>query len=130
MSGMYVVFAVLLVLPSVLLVAAWRKGLRVSPGSSRPSWRTYSLYAALTVATFSTLAIVGFFVSWFNNGGSPHGLTPAPGPWKLLGKLFAWTLVGSVLLASFGKGKPRLLVLGWAIAIVVATAMVFMLEMD
>jgi hypothetical protein len=109
--------------------AAGGAGARLGEESS-PSWRTYSLYAALTAASFSTLAIVGFFVSWFHNGGSPHGLTPSPGVWKSLGRIFSWTLGTSVLLAICGKGKTRLLVLGWSAAAIVATALVFMLEMD
>jgi hypothetical protein len=57
-------------------------------------------------------------------------LDPQPGLWKSLGPIVGWTLVTSVLLAILGKGKPRFLVLGWAAAVVVANAMVFMLEMD
>jgi|ERR1700687_4642517 len=130
MNGMYVVVAVLFILPSALLGAAWKNGLRIGEDSSRPNWRRYSLYAALTVASCSTLASLGFFVSWFHNGGSPHGLSPSPGLWKSLGPIFTWTLVTSVLLAILGKGKPRFLVLGWAAAVVVAMALIFMLEMD
>jgi hypothetical protein len=88
------------------------------------------MYAALTVASFSTLAIVGFFLSWFHNGGSPHGLIPPSGIWKALGPIFSWTLAASVVLAICGKGRTRLLVLGWSGAAVLATALVFMLEMD
>jgi hypothetical protein len=130
MNGMYVVVGVFFILPSALLGAAWRSGLRIGGESSRPNWRTYFLYAALTVASCSTLAWVGFFVSWFHNGGSPHGLDPSPGLWRSLRPIFSWTLVTSVLLAIFGKRKPRLLVLGWAAAVAVAMVMVFMLEMD
>jgi hypothetical protein len=130
MNGMYVVVGLLFIVPSALLGAAWRSVLRVGEESSRPDWRTYSLYAALTAASCSTLASAGFFLSWFHNGGSPHGLTPSPGLWKSLGPIFRWTFVTSVLLAISGKGKPRFLVLGWAAAVVVAMAMVFMLEMD
>jgi hypothetical protein len=129
MNGMYVV-GVLFILPSALLGAGWTTGLRIGKESSRPNWRTYALYAALMVATCSTLAGVGFFVSWFHNGGSPHGMTPPQGLWKPLGRVFMSTLVASVALAICGKGKPRFLVLGWAAAVVVATAMIFMLEMD
>jgi hypothetical protein len=106
-----------------------KSGLTVGDESS-PSWRTYSLYAALTAASFSTLAIVGFFVSWLHNGGSPHGMNPSPRVWKSLGPVFSWTLATSVLLAICGKWKTRLLVLGWSAAAVVATALVFILEMD
>jgi hypothetical protein len=130
MNGMYVVVGVLFTLPGALLGAAWRSGLRIGEESSLPNWRKYFLYAALTVASCSTLASMGFFVSWFHNGGSPHGLDPSPGLWKSLGPIFGWTFVTSVLLAILGKGKPRLLVLGWAVALVVAMAMIVMLEMD
>jgi hypothetical protein len=129
-NGMYIVVAVLFILPSTLLGAAWTTVLRIGGESSRPKWRTYSLYAALTVGTCSTLAAVSFFVSWFHNGGSPHGMTPPLGLWRPFGRVFMCTLVSTLPLAAFGKGKPRFLVVGWAAAIVVATAMVFMLETD
>jgi hypothetical protein len=129
MNVMYVIVGVLFILPGALLGAAWKRGL-MDGKESQPNWRTYALYAALTAASFSTLAIVGFFLSWFHNGGSPHGLTPSLGVWKSLGPIFPWTLATSVVLATCGKGKARLLVLGWSAAAVVATALVFILEMD
>jgi hypothetical protein len=127
---MYFVVGVLFTLPIALLGSALKSRLSIGEESSPPNWQTYSLYAALTVAGCSTLASLGFFISWFHHGGSPHGLSPSPGLWKSLGPISTWTLVTSVLLASLGKGKSRLLVLGWAASVVVAMAMIFMLEMD
>jgi len=52
------------------------------------------------------------------------------GLWKTLGPIFRGTLLASVALAILGKGKPRIYVLGWTAAILVAIALIFVLEMD
>ena len=46
------------------------------------------------------------------------------------GPIFRATLLTSVVLAIFGKGKPRIYVLGWTAAILVAIDMIFILAMD
>ncbi len=130
MNVMYLISGVLFFLPCALLWAAWRRGLKGGQQSPQPNWRVYCVNAALIIASCAMLAIMGFVVSWFHNGGSPHGLAPAPGLWKSLGPIFTWTLIASVILAILGKGKARFLVLGWAAAVVFALAMVFILEMD
>jgi hypothetical protein len=130
MNGMFIVAGVFFLLPCSLLVAAWKCVLEQGQQWSQRDWRAYSLKTALIVASCATLANICFFISWFSNGGSPHGMLPTPGLWKSLGPISTWTLVTSVLLATLGKGKIRFLMLGWAGATVFAEAMIFMLEMD
>jgi hypothetical protein len=71
------------------------------PSESR--WRAYSIVASLIAASSTTLVEIGLVVSWFHNGGSPHGMAPSPGLWKTLGPIFRCTMIASVALAVFGK---------------------------
>jgi hypothetical protein len=130
MNGMYVVTGVVFTFPIALLVAAWRSGIKLGQGSVQPPWRKYFFNAALTVAGCATLSGIAFFISWFHNGGSPHGMDPSPGLWEQLGPIFKWTVIVSVVMGTLGKGKARFLVFGWAAAVVCSMALVFMLEMD
>ena len=127
---MYTVTVVLFLLPFSLLWIAWRRSDRNERETNPPNWRVYFNKAALSVATFSTLLEMAFFFSWFHNGGSPHGMTPPPGLWKALGPVAIWSLVASVILGAFGKGKWRLMFLAWVVAYGFVMYAIFMLEMD
>ena len=129
-AALYMASSVLFLLPCSLLGVAWRRAVKSEQELTQPSWRMYCIKAALLVASFATFASMTFIFSWLRSGGSPHGLGPSPGLWKHLGPVFTWALVVSVVLATLGKGKERILVLGWALAAVFVMAMVFMLDMD
>jgi hypothetical protein len=90
----------------------------------------YFSNAALILAICSMLLELIFFYSWFHNGGSPHGLMPLPGIWKFVGRISFWTLVGSVGLSMFGKGRWRLFMPAWAAACLFVDCLIFILEMD
>ena len=85
---------------------------------------------ALILAVCSTVLELIFFYSWFHNGGSPHGWMPSPGIWRFVGRISFWTLVGSVVLSFFGKGRRRFLIPAWAVAYMLVVCLIFMLEMD
>jgi hypothetical protein len=121
---------VLFLLPCSLLWAAWRRSIRTASESPAPSWQTYCGNAALILAAFSTLVELVFFYSWFHNSGSPHGLMPSPGIWKIVGRISFWFLVASVVVSAFGKGRWRLLILAWAASLVLVEYATLMLEMD
>ncbi len=127
---MYIVSAVLFFPASVLLWLAWSNKIKSGQVAAESRWRKYSMTASLIAASCATLAGIGFVFSWFHNGGSPHGLDPSPGLWKTLGPIFRATLLASVGLTIFGKGKPRIYVLGWTAAILVGITLIFMLEME
>ena len=127
---MYIVSAVLLLPACALLWLAWRNKIKSWYLPSESRWRAFSMVASLIAASCATLLEIGFVVSWFHNGGSPHGMEPSPGLWRTLGPIFRYTLVASVSLAVLGKGKPRMYVLGWTAAILVGITLIFMLEMD
>jgi hypothetical protein len=127
---MFIVTVVLFILPCSMLWVAWGRYIRSTVETPTPNWRTYCGKAALTLAICSMLLELIFFYSWFQNGGSPHGMMPAPGIWKFIGRIAFWTFVGSLVLTMFGKGKWRILVPAWAAAYAFVVYLVFMLEMD
>jgi hypothetical protein len=71
-----------------------------------------------------------FYFSWFHNGGSPHGLMPAPGIWKFVGRIAFWIFVVSLVLTAFGKGKWRIYIPVWAVSYAFVVYMISALEMD
>jgi hypothetical protein len=127
---MFIVTILLFLLPSSLLWAAWRGSVRSAHEGTPQDWRAYCSTAALVTASCATLLELAFFFSWFHNGGSPHGMMPSPGLWKFLGKIAACGLVMSIVLSAFGKGRWRLLILGWAASLAFVAYAIFMLEMD
>jgi cytochrome b len=121
---------VLFLLPCSLLWAAWRRSVRNASESRAPTWRAHCGAAALVLAACSTLLELVFYYSWFHNGGSPHGMMPSPGVWKIVGRIAFWILVASVVISAFVKGRWRLLILAWAGALVFVAYATFMLNRD
>ncbi len=84
---MLTVTAMLFLLPFSLLCATSIRWARTPREETPPRWRTYAGACALVGAACATLLTLFFFFSWFQSGGSPHGMTPAPGLWRVLGEL-------------------------------------------
>jgi O-antigen/teichoic acid export membrane protein len=127
---LYVISAMLFLLPCFLLGTTWHRVVRNDAEAIQPRWRTHSLRASFFIAAIATLLSMSFFVSFFYNGGDPHGMGPSPGLWKILGPASSYSIITSFLLALLGKGKGRIRLVGWAVAIVVVEAMIFVLGMD
>jgi hypothetical protein len=130
MTALYIISAVLLLVPSSLLGSAWRREIKNRQESVQPRWRKYSFQAALFLATAAQLLTMLYFVSFFYNGGDPHGMGPSPGLWSTLGPPSTYTIATSFLLTLLGKGKGKLMLFAWAITIVVAGTMIFLMGMD
>jgi hypothetical protein len=126
----FVVTILLFLLPSSLLLAAWRGSARSAHEGAVQDWRAYCGTVALVSASCATVLELVFFFSWFHNGGSPHGMMPSPGLWKILGRTPLWTLVAGIVLCAFGKGRWRLWLLAWAGSLAFVAYAIFMLEMD
>jgi hypothetical protein len=127
---MYVITVVLFLIPLSILGVAWRGEVRRGKEQAHLNWRSYCMKLALIVATFATLTAMGFWFSWTNNGGSPHGMMPAPGLWLTLRPIAKWSVVATVAIGAFAKGKGRLLVVGSAISIIFVIFLLAALEMD
>ena len=127
---MYVATVILFLIPWSILLIAWRGSLKSRDELTKQDWRSYCLRAALIIATFGTLTAMGFFLSWTHNGGSPHGLMPQGGLWLSLRPIAKWSVIATVIVGAFGKGKGRLLVVGSAVSIVFVIYVLAMLEMD
>lgn len=121
---------VLFLLPCSLLWTAWKHSKAITSDRDSRNWRIVCGKAALIMASVSTLLELLFFFSWFYNGGSPHGMMPSPGIWKFVGRISALILVVAVVLSAFGKGRWRLLILGWAGSLILVAFLLFGLEMD
>jgi len=125
---LFVVAAALFVLPSWLLWLAWHRA--IANEKAIAGWRQYLGDAALAAAGCATVLELIFFSSWFYNGGSPHGLMPAVGIWKIAGPIAFYALIASLILSVLGKGKWRWLMPIWAAAFLFAAYATFMLDLD
>jgi hypothetical protein len=126
---MLIVTIILFLVPGTLLAAAWRRYFRGAEETRVSQWRLYSGAIALSLASLATVLEVLFFLSWFHNGGSPHGMLPSPGIWKFAGRIAFWTFAMSVVLTLFGKGRWRTLFSAWMASLCIVVPLIFMLEM-
>lgn len=124
---MFIFALVVFLLPSGLLLAAWRQYLRAGSEAPIPVWRSRASAIVLMLATSATLLELLFFFSWFHNGGSPH---PSPGIWKYVGRAAGCAFLSSVALAPFGKGMWRVTFAGWVLSLCIVVPLVFAAEMD
>ena len=86
--------------------------------------------AALIVATLATIAAMAFLFSWLHSGGDPHGMGAPPGPWKILGRVTEWLLLGTILLGALGEDRGRLFILGSVPAVAFVVLTVIRLDFD
>jgi hypothetical protein len=126
---------VLFVFPVSLLSAAWFSWAKPSDPEKTdakryPRWRKHCELAALILAMVATFSDLVFWLSWFHNGGSPHGMTPSPGLWRIAGRAGFYALITTVLLAVFTTGKRRWLLFSWGVALFVVGLMISIAEMD
>jgi hypothetical protein len=127
---MYVITVVLFLIPLSILGIAWRGEFGRCKEIAHLDWRSYFMRLALVVGSVATLTAMGFWLSWTHNGGSPHGLMPAPGLWLPLREIAKWSVVATVAIGTFARGKGRLLVIGSAISIFFVIVLLAALEMD
>jgi len=129
-TGMYVATGILFLSPVFLLLFAWKCALRTNGVLRLPTWRKHFVTAALLMAGVSTLVHIVWNISWLHSGGSPHGMGARPGLWQPLGLVLLWTFGVALVLSLFGKGKVRILLLGWAISMYVVFEFIYMLQFD
>jgi hypothetical protein len=127
---MYVMTVVLFLIPVSILGTAWRGEFGRRKELAHLDWRSCCMRLALVVASVATLTAMGFWLSWTHNGGSPHGLMPAPGLWLPLREIAKYSAVATVAIGTFVRGKGRLLVVGSAISIFFVIFILAALEMD
>ena len=125
---MYIATGVLFLIPSALLFFAGKNLSRTK--STLSPWRRYFSIAALLIAVISTIVNVVWNVSWLREGGSPHGMRAGPGIWEPLGPVLVLTLLVALVLSVFGKGRVRMLLLGWSASMCVVFQLIYVLQFD
>ena len=132
---MYVLTSILFALLLSLISGAWFSWAKASHPTESDTrkyspWRKRCELAALILAVLTTVLNLVSWLSWFHNGGSPHGMTPPLGLWRPAGQAGFWSLIATVVLAVFATGKRRWLLLSWGVAFVVVEYMLSLAEMD
>ena len=127
---MYVVTAILFLIPSLFLFLAWRASFHANHTKGLPSWRRSIVIAALLVACLSTLVHFAWNISWLHSGGSPHGMETAPGLWLKLNRPLLWSFGLAVALGFFARGKSRIMFLAWSASMYFVFEMVYMFQFD
>jgi hypothetical protein len=132
---MYIFTIITFAIPAALLAAAWLN--RIKPTqpteenpSHYPAWRKRCELAALILATAATICNFVSWLSWFHNGGSPHGMTPPSGLWQPIGRAAFYAWIAAIPLSAAAIHKRRALLLGWSVASIVVQVMVSVFEMD
>jgi hypothetical protein len=128
--ALYIVSAILFLLPWSLLFGSWLVFHRTKAVAPLPAWRQSLIYGALAVASASTVLNMIWNASWLYHGGSPHGMGAGPGLWQHLGPFLAWSFVAATVLGLFGKGKVRALMVSWSVSMWVVFQLIYMLQFD
>jgi hypothetical protein len=126
---MYVATIIVFIVPWSILVAAWARSIQTDPEIQGHDWRWYCMRAALMVGTIAASAAAAFMFSWSHSGGSPHGMSPAPGSWIWLRPIAECSIVATLILAAIGKGRGRILLATSAISTILAGFILSVLEM-
>jgi hypothetical protein len=129
-TSVYVMSGILYLLPLILLAIVWIRVAQANSGVMVVRWRGRFITVAAILATVATIAAVCFDYSWLLHGGRMHGMVPSPGMWQTIRPILLYSFLGSILLATIGKGKGRFAVLAWAIGMVLVNLGVGLLAMD
>jgi hypothetical protein len=128
--GVYIGSAILFLLPCSLLFFAYKDLVQTKTIVPLPTWRKYFVQGALGIAGLATILNVIWNSSWLHSGGSPHGMRAGPGFWQPLGPILVWTFLVATILSLFGKGKTRLLLIGWSVSMYFVFQMIYVLQFD
>ena len=127
--GIYVLAVIVYTAPCYFLWAAWRRA-GTNSRFDLPGWRTTSLKAAFFAATLATVLNLIFQFSYLRSGAGIHGSQVSPGIWRLLGPT-SWALaLASLLVGVAGRGKGKLLLIGWILGMFAAAYIVFAVALD
>ena len=128
--ALYIVSAVLFLMPWSLLFFAWLAFNRAKVAAPLSIWRRYLVYVALLAASVSAVLNMAWNASWLKHGGSPDGMGAGPGLWQSLGPFLVWSFVAATVLSFFGKGKVRALMIGWSVSMWAVFQLIFILQFD
>jgi hypothetical protein len=129
-AGIYVLAMSLYTLPCILLWAAWQRETRTMIGELRTPWRVSCLKSGFIGAASATALSLVFLFSYLRNGGGIHGSHTTPGLWTMLGPISVAVQFLSLMLATIGKTKVKLFLIGWIVAVFAAEYIVFQVAFD
>ena len=129
MTNLLVISAMLSLIPSVLVAAAWWRYSQRASGTPVPQWRLYAGRAALSLAALVTALELVFCLAWLRYGGGFQDSFWPPAIWRLVGRIGVWTFLASIALSFLGKGRWRLFIFVWALAVFYVPAFIFALEL-
>ena len=52
------------------------------------------------------------------------------GIWQPLGPILVWTFLISIVLSGFGKGRVRMLLLGWSVSMYAVFQLIYVFQFD
>jgi hypothetical protein len=128
--ALYVASAILFLLPWSLVLGSWLAFRRPNFAVPLPTWRRFIFFAAVLVAIVSTVLNMLWNASWLENGGSPHGMGAGPGLWQNIGPFLLWSFGAATVLSFFGKGRSRILMLGWSLSMWLVFQLIYVLQFD
>src|ERR1700722_2704462 len=128
--ALYIVSVILFLVPWALLFSAGVAFNRTTVAAHLSVWRRYLVCAAFLSAFVSTVLNMAWNASWLRHGGSPHGMGAGPGIWQSLGPFLVWSFVAATVLCLFGKGKSRVMMIGWSISMWAVFQLIFVLQFD
>ena len=128
--GIYVLAMLLYTVPCGFLCAAWRRAIKAGLEELHPVSRASCLKSSFIAATCATALSLIFLFSYLHNGGGIHGSRTSPGLWTSLGLISTGTSAASLLLAAIGRGKGKLLLIGWLLGVFAAECVIFQVAVD
>jgi hypothetical protein len=127
---MYLATFCVFLIPTLLMILAWKRLSNVQPDLIVPIWRFYCLIACLISATLAIPIGLGESLAWLNAGGNPHGMGTSPGIWVPLRQALRSAVFTSAVLGLLAKGRGRFVGITAAIATLISSMMVVLFDMD
>lgn len=114
-------------IPVSLLLFAWRK---TQDLAGLPPWRKAVALSGFVFVCAAMAMDFVFILSWLNNGGSPHGMDPAPGLWSSLRPALKWLFVGAIVLPVSAQRRQRLFLYLAVLFTWGAGSLIYILQME
>jgi hypothetical protein len=127
---MLIAVIIFFLLPVSFLVAAFRQVMRARREGAMTNRRWHCSVLALALASITVAWTLIQELSWFINGGSPHGMEAGPGIWMWMRHVSLWLLVGMFAMSFFAWGRAKWWLAAIGPAIMFVAYALYMLQFD